>query len=69
MNDYTLTQKEFSQLKTQLTKAVKSGNHARIIQVCNKAFDVFEQKGYPDNWSNWQRARDDAEFAARLRAA
>jgi hypothetical protein len=68
MNDYTLTQKEFVQLKTQLTKAIKSGNHARIIEVCDTAFAIFEQKGYPDNWSNWQRAKDDALFA-RQRAA
>ena len=64
--EYTLTQKEFVQLKTKLTRAINSKDYNRIIRTCNEALAIFEEKGSPDSWSNWQRAKDDAEFALRI---
>jgi hypothetical protein len=60
---YTLTQAEFTTLKSKLTRVLKSKNNDAIIAECNRAMAIFEQKGYPDNWSNWERAKDDATFA------
>jgi hypothetical protein len=62
---YSLTQAEYKTLKSKLTRAINSKNHDKIIKTCNEAFAIFEQKGYPDSWSDWERAKDDAEFAKR----
>lgn len=71
---YTLTQKEYSNLKRRLTtlenraKRVESiTNYKAIIRECDHAFEVFESKGFPDNWSRWRRASDDAYFAIQMR--
>lgn len=65
---YTLTQKEYVNLKSRLTRVVNAGDPDKIIAECNSALAIFEDKGFPDNWSNWERARDDAAFA-KQRAA
>jgi hypothetical protein len=63
--NYSLSQVEYRNLKSKLTRAVNSKNHDNIIKTCNEAFAIFEEKGYPDSWSNWERAKDDAETAKR----
>lgn len=65
MSDYTLTPKEFSQLKSKLKKLVRKKDNFAIIAACREAIAIFEEKGYPDNWSDWVRAKDDAEFALK----
>jgi hypothetical protein len=60
---YTLTQSELSQLKSKLTRALNSRDCQKIKKTAEEALAIFEQKGYPDSWSRWQRAKDDAEFA------
>lgn len=62
---YTLTQAEFTKLKAKLTRAIKSKDHARIIRTADEAMAIFEEKGYPDNWHNWERAKEDAIVAQR----
>ena len=64
--EYTLTPKEFTTLKSRLTRVVNTKNHEKIIEECDRAFEIFEKKGYPDNWSDWQRAKTDAEFALQM---
>lgn len=61
MSDYTLTQTEFTSLKRKLTIAKKKGPQA-VIKACDEALAIFVQKGYPDSWSDWERAHDDAQF-------
>ena len=56
---YILTQRELTALRSALTRAQKKDPVATIA-ACEKAYRVFESKGYPDCWSNWQRAFDDA---------
>lgn len=62
---YTLTQAEFVRLKTKLTRAINSKDDARIIRTCNKALAIFDDKGSPDDWNRWNRAKDDAETRQR----
>lgn len=62
---YTLSQSEFVKLKSKLTRAVNSKDNDKIIQVCSEANAIFCAKGFPDCWSNWERAKDDAESAKR----
>lgn len=64
---YTLTQNEYKSLKSRLTRAINSQNQQNIIAECNRALAIFEQKGYPDDWSRWERAKDDASFQLRHR--
>lgn len=46
--------------KAALTRAKNSGKPEAIIAACDAAFAEFDRTTYPDNWSLWQRARDDA---------
>jgi len=62
MSTYTLTQKEYSALKGRLTRAKNSKDPRKIISEVDYAIGIFEAKGYPDAWMNWQRAKEDAEF-------
>lgn len=66
MSDYTLTQAEFVRLKSKLAQTVKRNNHDEIIRVCTEALGIFEKRGYPDSWADWERAKEDAEFAKRM---
>lgn len=71
--NYTLTQKEYSNLKRRLTtvknKAAKAtsveGKAAalrKLVAACKHAEDVFYEKGSPDSWGDWHRAKLDAEY-------
>jgi hypothetical protein len=62
---YSLTQAEYKTLKSNLTRAINSKDNDRIIKTCNEAERIFDEKGYPDSWSNWERAKEDAESAKR----
>lgn len=80
MSNDTLTQAEYSRLKSRLTfrqnklkAAKKSGDTAgvkhsarQVISEVHYAFGIFQSKGYPDQWANWERAKEDAELAERL---
>lgn len=61
-SDYTLSKKEYSNLKRRLTKAEKLGNPTKILEEVEHAFRIFEEKGYPDDWTRWERAQSDAEI-------
>lgn len=64
--DYTLTPKELTQLKAKLTKAIKGKNPEEILATVNAALAIFEEKGYPDCWSDWERAKGDAIFSLNI---
>ena len=60
-------QKRYVRLKSALAKVVATKDNDKIIAECDRAFKVFEDMGYPDDWSRWQRAKDDAEFYKSFR--
>lgn len=62
---WTLTQREYSNLKRRLTRVLNEGNHDKIIAECKHALAIFEDKGWPDDHFRWQRALEDAEFAKK----
>ena len=64
-----LPEGEYRRLKGNLTRAINSGSHVRVIRACEKAFRSFEQYSYPDDWHRWQRANDDAAYALQREAA
>lgn len=58
--DYALAKSEHSKLKAALTRAQKKGYNA-VLATCRTAVARWDVWGaWPDNWSNWQRALDDA---------
>lgn len=61
-NEYTLTQAELTKLRATLTRAKNSKDPNKVIRVCEAALARFEDVGYPDCWSNWERAKMDAEL-------
>ena len=63
---YTLSQGEYKNLKSRLTRAINSKDHKRIVDECDRAIAIFDDKGYPDDWSRWQRAKEDASLQVRL---
>lgn len=62
--DYKEANKRFRVQKAALTRAVNSGDRDKVLVACGKA--VREWAGppfhgaWPDDWSRWQRALDDA---------
>lgn len=58
-------QQRYVRLKWALDKAVATKDYDKIITECNRAFQIFEDMGYPDDWTRWERAKDDAEMAKR----
>ena len=61
----------FRRQKTALTRAVKSGDHDRIIRTVNEHTEAWEASGwpFPDDWARWEGAKRDAEYAKRRAAA
>jgi len=59
--DYARMQKRYPQQKAALTRAVKSGRPEKVRDACRAAVKEWNEIGaWPDQWSNWQRALDDA---------
>lgn len=65
--DNELAQKNYRKLKTALTRAINSKDpkkiHAEVLRFKNHYDNSPEP--YPDFWSRWQRAADDACLADR----
>jgi len=59
MNGYELTKSELTTLKSRLTRAINSGNSAKVLSEVENAYAIFEEKGWPDDWSRWERAIED----------
>lgn len=36
-----------------------------VIAVCERAYRDFDKAGYPDNWTDWQQAQQDAMIQIR----
>lgn len=59
--DYDRMNKIGPQQKAALTRAIKSGDRDKLIETCAKAVREWDEIGaWPDHWSRWQRALDDA---------
>jgi hypothetical protein len=66
MIDYALAKVEGPKLKAALTRAQKKGYYA-VLVACKNAVTRWALWGaWPDNWSNWQRALDDAAHKQNL---
>lgn len=58
--DYARMKKLYPQQKAALTRAIKSGDRAKLIELCRKTIREWDEIGaWPDDWARWQRALDD----------
>lgn len=62
--DYRTANKLFRQQKAALTRAVNSGDWRKVLIACRAAVRAWSAApfngAWPDDWSRWQRALDDA---------
>jgi hypothetical protein len=59
-------QSEYRKLKTALTKAERAGDPSKVIEEAERGLAHFEEIGaYPDDWSRWERAKEDAQVAIK----
>lgn len=62
--DYKGVNREFKRQKAALTRAVNSGDPEKVVLACTKAVREWREApfngAWPDDWSRWQRALDDA---------
>jgi len=69
MGTPTLTQKEYRRLKGRLTRVINQKDTEKIITEVDYAEKIFEEKGFPDFWNRWERARADARYDLRRKEA
>lgn len=63
--DYDAANKLFRKQKAALTRAVNSGDPDKVVLACRNAVREWDAEqpcggAWPDHWSNWQRALNDA---------
>jgi N12 class adenine-specific DNA methylase len=60
--DYERAKALIRRQRAALTRAIHSGEPARVVLAVQKAVSEWDQPGiaWPDDWSRWQRALDDA---------
>jgi hypothetical protein len=54
------TQRQFTTDKANLTRAIRSGDPDKVVEACTVAVRNWQGSAWPDDWSRWQRALDDA---------
>ena len=63
-----LSNAEYAKLKGALTRAKNSGDDQKVLTAVEKAVERFDATSWPDNWSSWRRALEDASQDARMTA-
>jgi len=62
--DYDAANKMFPKQKAALTRAINSGDRDKVVLACAKTVKEWNAApfngAWPDDWSRWQRALDDA---------
>jgi hypothetical protein len=62
--DYKAANEAFRKQKSALTRAINSGDPDKVVLACRKAVREWGEPpfsgAWPDDWSRWQRALDDA---------
>jgi hypothetical protein len=55
-----LTDKILRRQRAALTRATNSGDLDKLVKTVQAAVNEWSQSMWPDDWSRWQRALDDA---------
>ena len=54
-------QVEYKKRKTALNKAINAGQWQKVVDMATADLAYFEETRYPDDWSDWERAKGDAQ--------
>lgn len=65
MSTYAELNANYRRQKAALTRAANSGDPHKLAAAGRAGLASFERHGYPDDWSRWQRAIDDAAASIR----
>jgi len=60
-----ISNEEYRQQKAALTRAINSGDPRKVLATVEKTLKAWERTVWPDDWSRWRRALEDAATAAR----
>jgi hypothetical protein len=52
--------RSYAQQKAALTRALNSGNADKVRAEVKRTVEEWDETGWPDDWSRWQRALADA---------
>lgn len=69
MPDYQTMNRELPKLKSRLTRAKNAGDPVKILTAVEAAVEAFNRFGWPDQWSTWRIALEDAYETFRRSAA
>lgn len=58
-----ISNRDYAAAKARLTRAVNSGDPIKVLDVCEKQYEAWRTKVWPDDWARWARALDDAYWA------
>jgi hypothetical protein len=59
--DYARMKREYPRQRAALTRAKNSGDPDKVVLACAAAVKAWDEIGcWPDSWSSWQIALDDA---------
>ena len=56
---------EYRKQKSALTRAVNSGDPAKVLATVEKTLEQWRGKAWPDDWNRWRIALEDAAWAQR----
>lgn len=57
--NYTLKKSTLTRFRAKLTRAIKTGNSKKVLDAVEEAYTIFDTEGHPDDWSQWERAKED----------
>lgn len=64
-----ITNDEFRRQKAALTRAINSGDPAKVLATVEKTVNVeWRDTVWPDDWARWRNALEDASNKARRQA-
>jgi len=55
-----ITNADFRRQKAALTRAINSGDPLKVLDTVEKTLKEWHGKAWPDDWSRWLRALEDA---------
>jgi len=59
MTEY-ITNADYRRQKSALTRAINSGDPLKVLDTVEKTLDEWHGKAWPDAWSRWRNAVEDA---------
>ena len=60
-----ISNEDFRRQKSALTRAKNSGDPMKVLRTVEKTLKEWQGHAWPDDWSMWRRALEDAAWEAR----